>query len=88
MILKGHAGILGVMEMFSVCVYIYIYIFFFFLLHCTHVRSWFPDQEAGLCPLHWKGRVLTAVPPEKPLNLFCLLFIVSVTQLYPFLKTH
>ena len=95
LILKGHVGILGVMEMFFLCVcvyaYIYIYLFLFIFIFCCcctahHVRSWFPDQESNLCPLHWKGRVLTTVPPEKPLKLFCLLFIVSVPQLYPFLK--
>ena len=75
--LKGHVGIWGVMEMFCVCVcvcvYIYIYIFFFLLLlHCTPCEilvSW-PEIEA--VPLHWKDRVLTTVPPEKPLKLFCL----------------
>ena len=51
----------------------FIFIFYlknYFGLTACHVGSWFPDQGLNPCPLQWKLRVLTTVPPGKFLQPF------------------
>ena len=40
----------------------------------------FPNQESNLCPLHWKGGVLTTGPPGKSLDLPILMTPCPITN--------
>ena len=86
LILKGHVGILGVMEMFFLCVcvyaYIYIFIFIYFyfllLLHCTPCEilvSW-PGIEP--VPAALEGQSLNHCPSrEAPKTVLSLVYSIS-----------
>ena len=48
-----------------------------------HVASFFPDRGLNLCPLHWKGGVLTTGPPGKSLSWLFLVLSPLLQTLGP-----
>ena len=55
----------------------------FFDRAARHVGSLFPYQGLNLCPLHWKGGVLTTGPPGKSLSWLFLLLSPLLQTLRP-----
>ena len=57
----------------------------FILLPLGYAGSQFPNEQSNLCPLQWKGRVLTTGPPGNPQKS---IFQNLDLQMYEFLNAN